>query len=305
MRTKHGQKNNIVFVGNVAFDQITNLDGYNAFVIGGSAFNSAFCASLFSGVSIEINSVVGTDFPLKILTDAGINTQSLIRVNEPTNVFVIDETKELVYSLRDLLDFSPKPDGDAWHLHVSCRKGIKNPKKFFLDIKHQSASLDVMYPSLEEKMPEILDCLALSNMLFLNNKEYEQISQKVELEKFPKLLIFITKGKNGIILKKGLQETRFESLRIKEGKSYCAIGAGDAFIGGFLGAYFSSHSFIESLSYGMAIAALSVKNFGVLHLSDHMTEIKNAYVDLSAMYKKQQNTMQELLGEANERYYFS
>lgn len=290
--------NDLLFIGNISFDKITNASGISKCVIGGGSFNSAYCASLVSNLKIKICSVVGSDFPLHIIKDRGINITGIDIVEKQSNTFIINEkTGDIFFENDKLLKFNLNDEKHVRHVHISCRKGISFPHLCLKNIKHSSSSIDVISSSLRDKIDEIKECLASTDILFLNNYEYEILNKylryKVE-HAFPKVIIFVTQGKIGVLVKKYKNEMSFPGINVKR-NFVSAIGAGDAFIGGFLGTYYSSRPFSEALAMGVSIATLSVQDFGVSHVIDKLPLLDEYFNKLMPIYKVKENKLYNIL----------
>lgn len=293
--------NDLLFIGNISFDKITNASGISKCVIGGGAFNSAYCASLVSDLKIKICSVVGSDFPLHIVKDKGIDITGIDIVEEQSNTFIInEEIGDIFFENDKLLKFTLNNLDDGKHVrhvHISCRKGISFPHLCLKNVKHSSSSIDVISSSLEDKIDEIKECLTSTDMLFLNNYEYEILNKclryKVE-HAFPKVIIFVTQGEIGVLVKKYKNEISFPGINVKR-NFVSATGAGDVFMGGFLGAYYSSRPFSEALAVGVSIATLSVQDFGVSHVIDKLPLLDEYFNRLIPVYKAKENELYSIL----------
>ncbi|MFC1612766.1 PfkB family carbohydrate kinase [Patescibacteria group bacterium] len=295
------KKCDLLFVGNISFDKIKNNRNVSRCVIGGSAYICAYCANFVSDLSVKICSVIGRDFPLHIIQKKGINIDGICISKELSNIFIVNEKDRTIVFEDHPLKFTLQNIEHTQHVHISCRKGIISPYKCLANIRYHSFSIDVMYSSLEENMPEIVKCMKLVDMLFLNNYEYAILNRclgdKIE-NVFPRILIFITQGEKGIIIKKELNSVYLSGIKIRDKeKIVSTTGAGDAFIGGFLGSYCYSASFIESLAIGVSVARLAVQEFGVSHIAKKKLNLENYFKELLPIYKIQQYEIQNLLGE--------
>lgn len=274
--------NDLLFIGNISFDKITNLNGQFKKVVGGSAFNSAYCARQVSEIKIGVYSVVGNDFPLRILQKNQINFEGLQIIEEPSNTFLIDEKAETVLFEKDPLVLNLIQKIETKHLHVSCRKGINNCLNYLKNISHTSSSIDVYYTSLEEKFEDIISCISSTEILFLNKMEYEMLSKMLGSQLnilFPQLLIIKTEDEKGIEIMKNNHQKHFGAIR-REENVVSSTGAGDSFIGGFLGAYCSAQPISSCLAFGIASATLSIQGFGVDHSVNSSSNVKKLHEEL-------------------------
>ncbi|PIY91079.1 MAG: hypothetical protein COY72_00025 [Candidatus Nealsonbacteria bacterium CG_4_10_14_0_8_um_filter_35_10] len=291
----------LLFIGNISFDKITSRSGISRCVIGGGAYNSAYCASLVSNLKIKVFSVVGKDFPISIIKDRGIDVSGIHIVEEHSNTFIINEQSgDIFFENNQPLEFHLNNKEHAKHVHISCRKGIRYPYLCLKNTIYHSSSTDVISSSLKEKIDEIKKCLKAINMLFLNNYEYDMLNKCLDIETahlFPKVIIFITKGKGGVTVKKHKKEISFPGINIKKEDIVSTTGSGDAFIGGFLGSYYSSRPFCESLAIGVSIATLSIQDFGISHVTNKLSVLDEYFNKLMPIYKQKEHEIYEFLQE--------
>lgn len=262
----------LVFCGNSSFDHITTFCGVKT-VIGGSAINSAISALLSSKKDISIISSIGNDFPQEFFEKLNINTQYIYKHDSETNIFEIDEIKNsVILKNRNYLQIIIPENMQTDCLHISCRRGVP-----FVDaikkIKAEYYSLDVMYSSIEVLISELKDCLKKINFLFCNNDEFIIMGKRGLLNMFPKNLIIFVTDKMGVCCRRGVEKKFYSTISEKDPVS--TVGAGDTFLGGFL-ASFNGDNFDEAIYQALAIASISIKDFGVVHLLDRNNEINRA-----------------------------
>lgn len=292
----------ILFVGNISIDKIKNAIG-TRYAIGGSVYNAAYCAKIISKkLRIKIYSIVGSDFPLDVLNflkETGLDTSGIRIIKGKSNFFyIIEEKNKSIIKIKYLKELDNFPCKEKTiHLHVSCRKGIKSPHFYLKTIPHKRASMDLIFSSLKERIKEIEKCLSLVDMVFLNQDEFKILNKYFghTIESlFPSTIFFITQSEKGIIIKKGEEELNFPGILLNRKKIISTTGAGDAFFGSFLGNYYSSHSPIESLAIAVSAATLSIQDFGVSHISNKLSILKNYYNKLLRQYKKNEFEVSKL-----------
>ena len=143
------------------------------------------------------------------------------------------------------------------NLHISFRKGvdidkiISNPK-----IKYKKLTIDVMIHSVEDFIPYINKYVDKIDTLFCNMKEY--LILKEYIYSIPRIII--TNEDRPIILIDDNSNYFFDIVPVENVIS--STGAGDTFIGGFLGALCENNTINESINYGISISRLSLQNFG-------------------------------------------
>jgi hypothetical protein len=168
----------ILFCGNLSRDCIIDENGNsNQMEHGGSAFNSAFVASMeqMQPRDVAIFSVVGNDYDIKKLNSFGINTD-LIKIEEkqPTISFYIGE--KTCETRGEYLQYSFPQNKDIYaeHLHISCRGGVPDARIFVENITHKTLSIDIMCYAIDTKFLEIDNVLEKNkpDFLFCNKEEY-------------------------------------------------------------------------------------------------------------------------------------
>jgi len=274
-------KDKLIFCGNSSIDHIiTHQDTKD--VIGGSAVYSAIAGSLLDGKEVSIISSIGYDFPLDILDNLKIDTKYVQRYNCKTNSFAIDERHNRVFLRSGSYLPIQIPDNiHANHLHVSCRKGVP-----FIEvinkIKAQHYSFDVMWSSVKDYLPELSECLKKADFLFCNNDEYKIMKQNGLIDSLPQDLTIFTTDKHGVSYQKGKEQKYFPT--IKTDNVVSTVGAGDTFIGGFLSS-FNGNNLNESIYHALAMASLSINDFGNIHLTGKYTEINETKKTIQRMDK--------------------
>lgn len=274
-------KDKLTFCGNSSIDHIITHQGTKD-VIGGSAVNAAIAGSLFGNKEISIISSIGYDFPIDVLDKLNIDTQYIQQYKNKTNSFNIDEINNRISLINSAYVPIIIPEQlTTNHLHISCRKGVP-----FTDamnkIHAQSYSLDVMWSSIKDFLPELSDCLKKADFLFCNDSEFiiMQRNGLINIDSLPQnLSIFIT-DKTGVFYQKGNNRKYFTTIKTDDVIS--TVGAGDTFLGSFL-SLFNGKNLNEAVYQALAMASISVKDYGNLHL-------KNKSIKIS----KSQNTIQNM-----------
>lgn len=300
---KRSKNCDILFIGNISLDKIQNQQKILRTTIGGSAYISAYCSkTVANDLNIKIFSVIGEDFPLDIinfLKNKKIDVSEVQLLRGKSNSFFIKEkNNKSKIEIKHLLELDSFPrKKKTKHLHISCRKGVNSPYSYLTTLEYERSSMDVIFSSLAERDKEIKKCLELIDILFLNYEEYKILNKSMNSQiefSFPKVTLIITKGKDGVIIKKGRKTLSFPGLNIDKKKIVSTIGAGDVFLGSFLGAYYSINSPLYALAVATSVAALSVQNFGISHISEKLTELENYLKVLLPKYKKIEHEFSEL-----------
>lgn len=206
-----------------------------------------------------------------------------IDYNKPSNAFIIDEIQNSISLAQShFLPIHIPNNLQANHLHVSCRRGVPF-KEAFNKIQASSYSLDIMWSSVKDFLPELSECLNKTNFLFCNDTEYNILKSKGIVENFPKELMTMITDKNGVMYKKGEKQKYFKTVEISP--TISTVGAGDTFLGQFLSKYHGDN-LEQSIYHGLAAASISVQDYGNLHLFDKVVEIENAKNSIQNMDKQ-------------------
>lgn len=287
--------NDVIFVGNSSVNEITNSLGVvRKYLPGGSAIGSATAASFFNGLRIGIYSCIGDDFPLTFLEDTSIDTRYLCRSSHNSNRFVINEKTGEIYLVGN--DYLPMPKIKqkikTKHLHVSCREGV-TPEEIFKNVEYETCSMDVMFSSIRKKRGSIRFCLPFLNVMFCNEQEYGKLNSILNLElvrKYSNLIIFVTRAERGLSIYFKEESLNVPTVPMEKEKIVSTTGAGDAYIGGFLGGCFKKNNVKEAIAYGLSIAGVSIEDFGVYHILRRHQEIENRHVLIMSEIERRRNS---------------
>lgn len=277
-------KDKLIFCGNSSIDHIITHKGTKD-VIGGSAVNAAIAGSLFKNKEISIISSIGYDFPIDVLDQLSIDTQYIQKYENKTNSFNIDEINNKISLINSAYAPIIIPEQlTTNHLHISCRKGVP-----FIDalnkIHAHSYSLDVMWSSIKDFLPELSVCLKKADFLFCNDNEFiiMQRNGLINIDSLPQNLSIFTTDKTGVYYQNGNERKYFATIKTDDVIS--TIGAGDTFLGSFLSS-FNGKNLNEAVYQALAMASISVKDYGNLHLRNKSIEINKTKNIIQNMDKK-------------------
>lgn len=272
---------NLLVVGSVAFDTLHNAHGTHKQVVGGSATYASVASSFFA--TPRLVGVVGKDFPdeaVARLRERGVELDGLEVADGPTFHWEGRYTDDLTSreTLKTELgvfgDFSPVIP-EAWRdtpyvllanihpaLQLSVLDQMETPKLVVAD---------TMNFWIDGELELLKKLIARIDILVINEEEARQLSQKHHIIRVfealkalgPKTIV-IKQGEYGAVL---LHEDR---LFIAPGFPLEAMdptGAGDTFVGGFLG-YLTQAETIdartlrEAVVRGSALASYCVEGIG-------------------------------------------
>jgi len=299
----------LIIIGTVAFDAIETPFGKTDKIVGGAATYASLAASYFYN-KVKIVGVVGDDFlekDIKIFNNHGIDTEGLqIKAGEKSFFWAgkyhndMNSRDTLVTELNVLADFDPIiPESyqDAEYLMLgnltpqvqqTVIKRLKNRPKLIV--------LDTMNFWMDVGMDDLLETIAMVDVLTINDAEARQLSgeyslvkaAKKILEMGPKYLI-IKKGEHGALLFHENQIFSAPALPLAE--VFDPTGAGDTFAGGFIGylakvGTINFNNMKNAIIYGSALASFCVEKFGterILNLSEEEVAARiQQFVNLSA-----------------------
>lgn len=274
-------KDKLIFCGNSSIDRIVTHQGTKD-IIGGSAVNAAIAGSLSGNKEISIISSIGYDFPIDALDKLSIDTRYIQKYENKTNSFNIDEINNKISLINNVYAPIIIPEQlTTDYLHISCRKGVP-----FIDamnkIHAQYYSLDVMWSSIKDFLPELSTCLKKADFLFCNDNEFIIMQRNGLIDSLPQGLSIFTTDMTGVFYRKGNERKYFETIKTDV---VSTVGAGDTFLGSFLSS-FNGKNLNEAVYQALAMASISVQDYGNLHLRNKSIEISRAKNTIQKMDKK-------------------
>ena len=279
----------LLSIGTVAFDALETPYGKTDKIIGGSCTYIALSAAFFVP-KVNVVAVVGDDFPqeyIQTLESKNINLDGLqIRKGEKSFFWAgkyhnnMNSRDTLVTELNVLADFQPQiPESyqDCAYLmlgnltpqvQIDAIKGLKNRPKLIV--------MDTMNFWMNVAMEDLKKVLTMVDVLCINDEEARQLSDQYSLRTAAKLImamgpktLIIKKGENGALLFQGDQMFYCPAIPLEE--VFDPTGAGDTFVGGFIGYLaklddVSFESMRKAVVYGSAMASFCVEKFGTERL---------------------------------------
>ena len=275
----------LLIVGTVAFDAIETPFGKTDKILGGAATYIGLSASYF-GLDAGIISVVGGDFSddyLQMLRDKDIDLSGVEIIKDGKTFFWsgkydynLNTRDTLVTDLNVLAYFKPVvpenyKDSDflmLGNLHPAVQMSVINqiPKRPKLVV------LDTMNFWMDNTMDELMEVIAKTDVITINDEEARQLSGEYSLVKAAKKIhamgpeyVVIKKGENGALLFNNGDVFFAPALPLEE--IFDPTGAGDTFAGGFIGYLASTHdvsfeNMKRAVIYGSNFASFCVERFG-------------------------------------------
>jgi sugar/nucleoside kinase (ribokinase family) len=277
--------NNLLTVGSVAFDAIETPYGKTDKILGGAGTYISLAASYF-GISSNIISVVGNDFPqdyFELLQNHNINTDGIEVKNEGKTFFWsgkyhqnMNNRDTITTELNVLAEFDPKVP-DFYQNADILMLGNLTPiiQRQVIERLHKRPKLiamDTMNFWMNIMLDELLKTISMVDVLMINDEEARQLSGENSLirasrkiiELGPKYLI-IKKGEHGALLMD--RKNIFSAPAYPVIEVFDPTGAGDTFAGGFCGYLantddFSFENMKNAVIAGSAMASFCVEKFG-------------------------------------------
>jgi len=277
--------NNLLTVGSVAFDAIETPYGKTDKILGGAGTYISLAASYF-GISSNIISVVGNDFPdqyFNLLHQHNINTDGIEVKKDGKTFFWSGKYREnmnirdtLITELNVLAEFNPKVPENYQNADI-LMLGNLTPiiQRQVIERLHKRPKLiamDTMNFWMNIMFDELLKTISMVDVLMINDEEARQLSGENSLirasrkiiELGPKYLI-IKKGEHGAFLMDRNNIFTVPAYPVIE--VFDPTGAGDTFAGGFCGYLantddFSFENMKNAVIAGSAMASFCVEKFG-------------------------------------------
>ncbi|KAA9324960.1 PfkB family carbohydrate kinase [Adhaeribacter soli] len=288
----------LLVVGSVAFDALETPFGKTDKIIGGAATYISLCSSYFTK-PINLVAVVGGDFPksdIALLQQHGVNTEGL-QIKEDEKSFFwsgryfndMNSRETLVTELNVLGSFDPViPDSYQNCEYLMLGNLAPQVQKLVIErLKNRPKLIvmDTMNFWMDIALPELLETIAMVDVLSINDEEARQLSGEYSLVKAakkimamgPKFLI-IKKGEHGALLFHGEKVFFAPALPLED--VFDPTGAGDTFAGGFIG-YLASTGDISfenmkrAIIHGSAMASFCVEKFG----TERMLNLEQTEID--------------------------
>lgn len=297
----------LLVVGTVAFDAIETPFGKTDKIIGGAATYASLSASYFAS-DVNLVGVVGDDFPqtmIKEFNNHHIRTEGLQILEGQKSFFWsgryhtdMNSRDTLDTQLNVLADFDPVipesyQDCDFLMLGNLMPK-IQRQVIERLNKRPKLIVMDTMNFWMETAMNDLLENIAMVDVLTINDAEARQLTNEYSLVKAAKKIL--TMGPRFLVIKKG----EHGALLFHENQVFFApalpledvfdpTGAGDTFAGGFIGYLaktrdISFSSMKRAIIYGSAMASFCVEKFGterIMNLSsEELNERIQEFIDL-------------------------
>lgn len=281
----------LLTVGTVAFDDIETPFGRAEMVVGGAATYIGLAASHFAK-DIKIVSVIGDDFPgeeLDFMRSRGIDLEG-IQVKEGEKSFFwagryhdnMNKRDTLATDLNVLASFDPViPESYRKVDYLMLGNLTPMVQKQVIERLYRRPkliALDTMNFWMDHAMEDLMEVLALVDVLTINDEEARQLSGEYSLVKAaarihemgPRFLI-VKKGEHGALLFEG--ENIFFAPALPLLEVFDPTGAGDTFAGGFMGYIaktedLSFENMKRAVIYGSAMASFCVEKFSIERLKE-------------------------------------
>jgi len=283
-------KEDIVVVGSVAFDDIQTIKGNQKRLLGGSGTYFSIAASLFS--KVHLVGVVGEDFDssyMELFNSKSISTKYLSQETGKTfhwgGVYSDDfSTRDTLFTELGVFEnFNPQIKNQDFNNPILFLANIQPSLQIAVLNQIDNASLivmDTMNLWIDNNYDELIKVIKKVDILLINDEEIIQLTNKNNIEKAAQHLlqygleyVIVKKGGHGSLL---VSKNNIISIPAVPGIDvFDPTGAGDSFAGGFIGslATTSASFYIEinvpddiivnSIIVGTALASHTVSDFGI------------------------------------------
>jgi len=293
----------VVICGSIGLDDITTPFGSVKAALGGSASFSAVAASYFAKPGMI--SIAGTDFPeeyRKLLEDRGIDLTGVAIQGknfrwQGSYEFDMNEAKTLGTELNSLAEFTAEvpTSYESAPVLLLANTDPEIQSNVAARLPNAFTVLDTMNFWITSKQQELINAIALADVLVLNDAEARQLCDEVNLVKAAKQLrgmgpkyVIIKKGEHGALLFS--DETCFTAPGYPLEVLKDPTGAGDSFAGALAG-YLATQpnrdepTIRKAVIYGSTLASFCTEDFSTnksAHLThDQIEERYHAFKTLS------------------------
>jgi sugar/nucleoside kinase (ribokinase family) len=274
----------ILAVGTVAFDSIETPIGSADNVLGGSATYITLASRFFCD-DVRLVAVVGNDFPeshLQLLENRGINTEGLeIQTDGKTFAWAgryhsdFNGRDTLYTPLNVLESFNPTLPESYGDSRIVCLGNLQPGVQRRVLEQVEDAELvvcDTMNFWIDHTLDSLIETLRHVDCLMINDEEARQLAGEANLLRAARKVLEM--GPQVLVVKKG----EHGAVVIDRESIFCVpayplediqdpTGAGDTFMGGFVGHLsryetFTEDAFRSAVVYGSALASFTVERFG-------------------------------------------
>ncbi|MBK6619918.1 MAG: sugar kinase [Saprospirales bacterium] len=285
----------LLAVGTVAFDSIETPRGKADRIVGGAATYITLAASYFTR-PVHLVSVVGDDFPeseLQHMQSKGIDLEGLQILEGERSFFWagryhdnMNARDTLETQLNVLADFDPvippsfrRP---KFLMLGNLTPAVQQRVLDQLDERPRLVVLDTMNFWMNTAMDSLMEVIAQTDVLVINDEEARQLSGEHSLVKASEKILRM--GPSTLVIKKGEHgallfgsDSIFFAPALPLSEVFDPTGAGDTFAGGFVGylaqtADLSFENMKRAVIYGSAMASFCVERFGIERLKN-LTDI--------------------------------
>jgi sugar/nucleoside kinase (ribokinase family) len=297
----------ILIVGSVAYDGIETPFGKRDRILGGSATYLSLTSSYFSN-DISLVGVVGNDFAesdIQLFRDKNIDLEGL-QVDTSGKTFFWAGRYHFDLNSRDTLDtqlnvferFNPVIPERLKNSRYVCLGNIApSLQSIVLDqVKNPDLVIcDTMNFWIEGAKDDLINTLSRVDVLIINDSEARQLSGEPNLVKAAAAIrkmgphtLIIKKGEHGALL--FVKDEIFAAPGFPVIDIFDPTGAGDTFMGGFIGWLaktndLNSDNLRRAVIYGSVMASYCVEKFGperLLNLNEEAIQIRyDAFRELS------------------------
>jgi len=279
----------LLSIGTVAFDALETPYGKTDKIIGGSCTYIALSAAFFLS-KVNVVAVVGDDFPqeyMDTLAFRGINLDGLqIKKGEKSFFWAgkyhnnMNSRDTLVTELNVLADFKPAIPAsyqDCDYLMLgNLTPQVQIEAIQGLDKRPKLVVMDTMNFWMDVAMDDLKRVLTMVDVLCINDEEARQLSEQYSLRTAAKMImamgpktLIIKKGEHGALLFQGDRMFYCPALPLED--VFDPTGAGDTFVGGFIGYLAKSddisfENMRRAIVHGSAMASFCVEKFGTERL---------------------------------------